>query len=318
MNISAVRSESELTLASLGATKAAKAGKAEIAVANAAAEEAGVGARRTDVVSLSAENTPAPLYAKPPITPPPAGSGTSASTGAGSAGEAQAPTPAAQPAPIADGVTFGQQDLDSLLSAFGSRQGDGQFNSAFDFNGDGAVDFDDLNRLLSNFVPAPPAAPAQQAPPASQPTNPAPAIAIGAEPEAIAPAAPEAAPAPVAITAPAAATPETKETTDGVTFLQGDLPAFLFSYGRSAGEAGFEARFDFNADGVIGFDDLNTALSNISPGAAQHASTLEGLVNAFGLNQGQEGFDARFDIDADGFIGFADLNQLLSDLFVQS
>lgn len=291
-------------------------------------------ARQADVLTISADTTPPTSYTKPrtvtPAAEPPPATGPS---GAGDAPSAQPSPGAAQPSPITDGVTYGQAELDSLLASFGAGQGSAQFNAASDLNGDGLVNFDDLNRLLSNFAPAAPAA--TQAPPVSPAQTPI--ASAAAEPETASTATPSASASPstpatsptstpeaTAASAPltpeagqAQAAPSPTGQTDGGVFDQGDLPSLLFAYGSRLGESGFDQRFDFNSDGVIGFDDLNTALSSISPGAAQHATTLEGLVNAFGLGQGSEGFAPEFDFDGDGFIGFADLNRLLDDLFTQ-
>lgn len=322
MNIKGTSIESDPSLV-VGVAKNRK-NEAALAVASEAPPAT---ARKADVLTISADTTPPTSYTKPravaPAAEPPTAGGPS---GAGDAPSAQPSPGAAQPSPITDGVTYGQAELDSLLASFGAGQGSAQFNAASDLNGDGLVNFDDLNRLLSNFAPA--AAPATQAaPPPPAPTSkPAqtPIASAAAEREAAPVATPASTPEATAAAAPltpeagtAQAAPSPTGQTDGGGFDQSDLPSLLFSYGSRLGESGFDARFDFNSDGVIGFDDLNTALSSISPGAAQHASTLEGLVNAFGLGQGAEGFAPEFDFDGDGFIGFADLNRLLDDLFTQ-
>ena len=49
-----------------------------------------------------------------------------------------------------------------------------------------------------------------------------------------------------------------------------------------------KAHPDFNADGTVGFADFVLFAAH------------------FGLSQGDEGYDARFDLDGNGAIGFSD------------
>lgn len=49
----------------------------------------------------------------------------------------------------ADAPSFTQDDLDGLLASFGASQADERFNASYDLNGDGRVDFDDLNSMLT-------------------------------------------------------------------------------------------------------------------------------------------------------------------------
>lgn len=48
-----------------------------------------------------------------------------------------------------DAPSFTEKDLDGLLASFGATQADERFNGAYDLNGDGRVDFDDLNSMLT-------------------------------------------------------------------------------------------------------------------------------------------------------------------------
>ena len=59
---------------------------------------------------------------------------------------------AEEPAPAeSEPVTYTQNDIDNLLKVFGSVDGDDAFDTSMDMNGDGKIDVDDLNHMLSNF-----------------------------------------------------------------------------------------------------------------------------------------------------------------------
>lgn len=177
-------------------------------------------------------------------------------------------------------AVYTQADLDRVLASFGARTGDQNYDPTLDFNADGAIDFGDLNHVLSNF--------------STEPTAPTP------------PATPTPPVVPTEPTAPAGPEP----------FTVGDLTALIGGYGLRAGQQGFDPRLDVNGNGELDFGDLNHVLSQIAPGStAQQQSTLEGLANAYGLREGDEGYDVRFDLDQDGLVGFSDLNRLLNDLF---
>lgn len=151
-----------------------------------------------------------------------------------------------------------QQDLNDLLTAYGSVTGDARFDARFDFNNDGRIDFNDLNTALSSFNANPPQPVAQ-------------------------------------------------------TFTLNDVTSLLASYGRSAGQPGFDARFDTNNDGRVDFTDLNHVLSNLnSPVTSGQQQQLQGLIEGYGAGIGDPLYNAAFDFDNDGRISFADLNELLS------
>ena len=48
-------------------------------------------------------------------------------------------------------TVFTQADLQGLMSAYGATAGQENFNSAWDLNNDGVIDFEDLSAMLSNF-----------------------------------------------------------------------------------------------------------------------------------------------------------------------
>lgn len=99
------------------------------------------------------------------------------------------------------------------------------------------------------------------------------------------------------------------------TYTLDDVTSILSTYGRRAGEQGFDARFDTNNDGVVDFTDLNHVLSNLtSPISSNHQQQLEGLIQGYGAGVGDPLFNAAFDFDNDGRISFADLNELLSQI----
>lgn len=123
-------------------------------------------------------------------------------------------------------------------------------------------------------------------------------------------------------TAPAAqdkpAPPATSASPDST---QPDLNGLLAAYGSSTGEARFDARFDYNNDGRIDFNDLNSALSSLAATPPQpetpqtfSLSDVTNLLSSYGRRQGEQGFDARFDTNQDGVVDFTDLNHVLSNL----
>jgi Ca2+-binding EF-hand superfamily protein len=254
------------------------------------AEESGLASSRADVVELSLASESAGTYGGVTRTE---AAKKSAAAQAAPTGAQQSPAPGAAAADSAPRQVFNQSHLDGLLASFGARSGDASYDPAFDHNGDGVIDFSDLNNVLSNFEP-----PATEQP-----------AAQGAAPGAQAPVAPAEAEEPAGATpAPAPA--------DGETFGPGDLSGLLQAFGRRAGEQGYDARFDINSDGVVDFSDLNSALSAFDPPVPeQQQLELTGLLGAFGSSAGDETFDARFDYDGDGRVAFNDLNRLLDELY---
>lgn len=101
---------------------------------------------------------------------------------------------------------------------------------------------------------------------------------------------------------------------------QDDLNGLLAAYGAVSGDTRFDARFDFNNNGRIDFEDLNTALSSFTatpPATVPQSFTLEdvtSLLSTYGRQTGEQGFDARFDTNNDGVVDFTDLNHVLSNL----
>lgn len=95
--------------------------------------------------------------APPGITPPPGDkpqSGLTADHEATNPVNPEAPantSSPAQQAPAGAQPRYTPDDLTGLINTFGKRDGDQGFNPAFDLDGDGKVDFNDLNSLLSNL-----------------------------------------------------------------------------------------------------------------------------------------------------------------------
>ncbi|MGD9693445.1 MAG: dockerin type I domain-containing protein [Phycisphaerales bacterium] len=97
------------------------------------------------------------------------------------------------------------------------------------------------------------------------------------------------------------------------TYTLDDVTSILSTYGRRAGEQGFDARFDTNNDGVVDFTDLNHVLSNISsPITQSQQQQLEGVIEGYGAGVGDPRYNAAYDVDNDGRISFRDLNAVLS------
>ncbi len=117
---------------------------------------------------------------------------------------------------------------------------------------------------------------------------------------------------------PAAPAQETPPATPDAS--QTDLNGLLAAYGAVNGDPRFDPRFDFNSDGRIDFNDLNTALSALAatppkPVAQTFSlSDVTTLLSSYGRRQGEQGFDARFDTNNDGVVDFTDLNHVLSNL----
>lgn len=52
--------------------------------------------------------------------------------------------------------SFSPDDINALIESFGLKSGEDSFNIAFDLNGDGVIDSQDLNQALANATPAEP------------------------------------------------------------------------------------------------------------------------------------------------------------------
>lgn len=163
----------------------------------------------------------------------------------------------------------GRSTLDAVLNAFGAVKGDKNFREALDIDGDGRIGFGDLNALLSG----------------PESTDP---LESAADPS-------------KTFTAQDLDDllnsfnarkgdenfrPDLDLDGDGVigfsdlnALIQGlgddvqsepatRLKGLLSSYNASEGAEGFDARFDFDGDGVVSFTDLNTLLEELTSGAA--------------------------------------------------
>src|SRR5690606_20361193 len=227
-----------------------------------------------------------------------------------------------------------------LLKSFGLRSGDEGFNSALDANGDGVINFADLNASLTNpepptggpspVEPAPSASPASFTDAPADLPNPGDAAGRAASPSGVEPQ--TGGPLPVEPT-PGAANPaslqdapadELAPAVDEVTgaaqsapespasFTVEDIERLLNVFGSAAGGERFDSTFDFDNDGVINFADLNELLNRVGQEPAQQQqSLLASLTDRFGASQGDNLFNPGLDFDNDGVINFGDLNTLL-------
>jgi Ca2+-binding EF-hand superfamily protein len=213
--------------------------------------------------------------------------------------DAQTSTPVAQ-----SNAGAPADPLADILKAFGQRSTDAGFSSALDVNGDGVINFADLNAALTKQN-----APGETNPPTGGP--------LPVEPDPLAPT-----PASLdadeggAIDAPTGApAPTTGEEEEGpAVFTAEDVDRALGAFGTSEGDDAFNSAYDFDNDGVINFGDLNELLSRIGAGANAQQTLLDQLTERFGASNGDERFNANLDFDNDGVINFGDLNTLLANL----
>ncbi|MBL0922044.1 MAG: hypothetical protein IBJ10_07930 [Phycisphaerales bacterium] len=167
------------------------------------------------------------------------------------------------PRPAADPTTTPAADsrMAQFLASYGAAKGDSRYNDKFDLDGDGVIGFSDLNALLSQ--PAEPATP-QRVFGASDLDGLLQAFNSrlgdsGFNPEydlnqdgvidftdlnnMVNNMAPEA-----AAQSPAAA----------------ELTGLLGAFNKRTGQEGFDARFDYDNDGVVSFMDLNKLLDELT------------------------------------------------------
>jgi hypothetical protein len=149
--------------------------------------------------------------------------------------------------------------LAGILKAFGQRSTDAGFDSALDVNGDGVINFADLNATLTKLN-----AQGESDPPTGGPlpVEPDPLAANPAtlnadEGDVIEEAADDA-----EVGAPT--TPAGEDEEGPAVFTAEDLDRALGAFGASEGDDAFNSAYDFDNDGVINFGDLNTLLANLA------------------------------------------------------
>lgn len=219
----------------------------------------------------------------------------------------------AEPAPVAPAATeqttpASPDDLvASILKSFGARSGDEGFNAALDVNGDGVINFSDLNAAVSAASVTPPTGgPSPIETPAGVPAP----QGLGADAaDEVAPTIAQATGAPVAPSIPDDAnTPDEPRV-----YTLDDIELALGAFGTAEGEDGFNIDFDFDGDGRINFGDLNELLTRVGGQTAQQ-TLISQLTELFGVNSNDSRFNTALDFDSDGVINFNDLNTLLSRL----
>jgi Ca2+-binding EF-hand superfamily protein len=222
--------------------------------------------------------------------------------------DAQIPTPIA---PTTEAAATPADPLAELLKSFGQRSGDEGFNSALDTNGDGVINFADLNATIGKLnEPATTPETGGPLPVDPDPLAVSPASVIDEPAEAVIPA--DADTETGAVGQPASSTGDDEGP---ASFTAIDIDRLLGSFGVEAGAEGFNSQYDFDNDGVINFGDLNALLSRISGDAGvQQQSLLEQLTDRIGSSKGDERFNPNLDFDNDGIINFGDLNTLLTNL----
>ncbi len=101
------------------------------------------------------------------------------------------------------------------------------------------------------------------------------------------------------------------------SFTQEDLDLLLESFGAQAGDENYSDALDLDGDGIIGLQDLNAMLANLSaqPQPATYTqSHIDQLTAAFGASTGDENFVAQLDLNEDGTLNLADLNAMLASM----
>lgn len=101
------------------------------------------------------------------------------------------------------------------------------------------------------------------------------------------------------------------------SFTQEDLDLLLESFGAQAGDENYSDALDLDGDGIIGLQDLNAMLANLSaqPQPATYTqSHIDQLTAAFGASTGDENFVAQLDLNEDGTLNLADLNAMLASI----
>ena len=101
-------------------------------------------------------------------------------------------------------------------------------------------------------------------------------------------------------------------------YSQEDIDLLTDAFGAQVGDENYSEALDLDGDGIIGLDDLNLMLTNLSQSLpateSPNQSTIDQLIAAFGNAQGDEGFVAELDLNADGTLNLDDLNELLNAL----
>ena len=222
--------------------------------------------------------------------------------------DAQISAPAA---PLAETPATPADPLAELLKSFGQRAGDEGFKSELDANGDGVINFADLNAALNKSG-------GESAPPQTGGPLPVDVDPLAANPASLADEPGDAA-VPADGDTEAGAIGQPASTTDDgegpASFTSADIDLLLGSFGAQAGSEGFNSQYDFDNDGVINFGDLNELLSRVSGDAnVQQQSLLDQLTERIGSSTGDERFNPSLDFDNDGVINFGDLNTLLTNL----
>lgn len=221
--------------------------------------------------------------------------------------DAQISAPAA---PVAEN-NAASDPLAELLKSFGQRTGDAGFKSELDVNGDGVINFADLNAAI-----------AKAGEPSDTPQTGGP-LPVDPDPQAANPAALTDEPGDAVVNDDAdtvagainEASGATDEGEGPASFTAADIDLLLGSFGAQSGSEGFNSQYDFDNDGEIGFGDLNELLNRVSSDAnLQQQSLLDQLTDRIGASTGDERFNPSLDFDNDGVINFGDLNTLLTNL----
>lgn len=101
-------------------------------------------------------------------------------------------------------------------------------------------------------------------------------------------------------------------------YTQEDIDLLTAAFGAQVGDENYSEALDLDGDGIIGLDDLNLMLTNLTqsppPTENPHQSTIDQLIAAFGTSQGDDGFIAELDMNNDGTLNLDDLNELLTAL----
>ena len=196
---------------------------------------------------------------------------------------------------------FTQADVDSILKLYGASEGQSGFDASFDFNGDGKIDFSDLNFVLSNVASAPPGItpPPGNKPQAGLTADDGTTHPVNHEPTAN------------------PATP-TQQAPDGAQprYTPNDLTGLINTFGKTASDQGFNPAFDLDGNGKVDFNDLNSLLSNLGqPVTGEAQQHLTSVLEAFGAQTGDPRYNPDLDHGNKGYIGFIDLNRALDSLF---
>ncbi|MFG0294026.1 MAG: hypothetical protein ACF8MJ_12850 [Phycisphaerales bacterium JB050] len=101
------------------------------------------------------------------------------------------------------------------------------------------------------------------------------------------------------------------------SFTQDDVDLLLESFGAQVGDENYSEALDLDGDGIIGLEDLNAMLANLSaqaqPGTYSQ-SHIDQLTAAFGASTGDDNFVAELDLNGDGTLNLADLNAMLASM----